>query len=71
VVDRNANYTLWFNKDLAFISCRVGNVSFIPDTTLMAEKGGSLRSRVYSLERELQCIPALTKIKPGFHARVQ
>jgi hypothetical protein len=37
----------------------------------MAEKGGSLQSRVYSLEREFNCIPALAKIKPGFHARVQ
>jgi hypothetical protein len=70
-VDRNANYVLRFNRDSAFISCRVGNVSFIPDTTLMAEKGGSLRSRVYSFEREFKCIPALAKIKPGFHARVQ
>ena len=70
MVDPNANYTLRFNRDLAFISCRVGNVSFIPDTTLMAEKGGSLQSRVY-LEREFNCIPALAKIKPGFHARVQ
>jgi hypothetical protein len=37
----------------------------------MAEKGGSLQSRVYWLERELNCIPALGKIMRFFHVRAQ